>query len=157
MYGEEIGVVGDSYLADQLGWIALTIFARTSDVASGNFEIIQEGGEQIAQGVHLGFARAGNKGGICLPFRFHNLSFLAVAAHLPADGPYGSRAVQRNAALRQLLSGGSSSWDLHLQYHHTILLGKAASQEGKELAKTTAYTDTWPILLSLLLIAGQVI
>ena len=66
MFGQEIGVVGGSHLAGQLGCIAITVFARTTDVATGTFKLLGLGG-QITQGVHLGVFRAGNKGNTLLP------------------------------------------------------------------------------------------
>ena len=135
MFGQEIGVVAGSHIADQLGWIAITIFARNEDVASGAFEVLGLG-QQLTQGVHLGVFRAGNKGGICLPVRFHNLSFVFLGVHLPAD-THSSRAHQRNQALRDLLAGTGAGFDLHLQYQHTVLLGKCigplTSMEGLSL------------------------
>ena len=35
--------------------------------------------------------RAGNKGAVCLPFRFHQSTLVVAAAHLPADGSRGSK------------------------------------------------------------------
>jgi len=59
-----------------------------------------------------------------VPFRFHDLTIVAINAHLPADGRTGSRVMERNAALRELLSASGNDYDLHLKYNHTILLGK---------------------------------
>ena len=90
--------------------------------ASGN------GGQQVLQGANLLFARAGNKGAVCLPFRFHHSTLAVVAAHLPADGSRGSRVEQRNAALRAAFRDAvvaGEAFDVHLQFQHTILLGES--------------------------------
>ena len=58
-------VVGGSHLTNQLGCMAITIFARTIDVLAGTFELMGTG-EHLSQGVHLGVFRAGNKVGSCL-------------------------------------------------------------------------------------------
>ena len=124
MFGEAMDVVGGSRLTDQLMCMAVTVFARTSDVASGSFELMGLG-EHLSQGMQLlGVFRAGNKGGICVPFRFHNLSFVAIGAHLPADSGNQSRVLQRNAALQELLGAVGQGFDVHLMYQHTILLGE---------------------------------
>jgi len=70
-FGEDIGVV--ERLKEQLGCIAITIFARRCDVESGAFEVLGLG-EQVMQGVNLGFGRAGNKGRREHIYAFHHLS-----------------------------------------------------------------------------------
>jgi len=60
LFGVEIGVVAGATLSSQLDCIAITILARTADVKSGAFELLDQGG-QITQGVQLGLFRAGNK------------------------------------------------------------------------------------------------
>jgi len=121
MFGQEIGVVAGAHIADQLGCIALTIFARVEDVESGNFEVLGMG-QQLSQGVHLGIFRAGNKGGVCLPIRYHHLSFACLGVHLPADSSNSSRVHQRNQALRDLFDGTGGSFDLHLQVSYPYLV-----------------------------------
>lgn len=76
--------------------------------------------------MNLGLWRAGNKGGVGLPFRFHGSSIAFMTAHLPAEGSRGSRVDKRNAALQDLFRDvclAGEPFDLHLTYHHTILLG----------------------------------
>lgn len=41
--------------------------------------------------------RAGNKGAVCLPFRFHQSTLVVAAAHLPADGSRGSKVCACNS------------------------------------------------------------
>lgn len=117
MYGEDIGVVGSSKISQSFGSISITIFARATDVHEGVFEVIGTS-EQIPQGVNVGLFKAGNKGGVCLPFRFHGSTMVVLGAHLPADGSHGSRIQQRHATLYSTLRDATSSmedFDLHLQ------------------------------------------
>ena len=69
----------------------------------------------------------GNKGAVCLPFRYHNSTIAVIVAHLPADHSRGSEAEKRNRALRRILRDAALAgelFDVHLQYQHTILLGE---------------------------------
>lgn len=104
MYGQEISVVGNgTALAERLGAIALLVYARTEDVERGVFEMTavpKAGGQQVLQGKNLLVCRAGNKGAVCLPFRYHQSTLVVAAAHLPADGSRRSKVEKRNANLR---------------------------------------------------------
>lgn len=76
----------------------------------------------MLQGLHLGVTRAGNKGGVGLPFRIHGSSVAVVVAHLPADS-HKSRVRRRDRAVRGLfrhtkLSG--EPFDLQLLHHHLV-------------------------------------
>jgi hypothetical protein len=64
----ELGLGDEAYLADRLsGWIAVTVYAKSADVAQGHVEVLHLhgaplGGDTTRQGAHLGVGRAGNKG-----------------------------------------------------------------------------------------------
>lgn len=114
MFGQEFGVVGGASFANQLGAIALIVYARTRDVRAGAFEMTavpKAGGQQVLQGKNMLVFRAGNKGAVCLPFRLHQSTLVVAAAHLPADGSRGSKvskaskgSVRQAGAIRQTLS-----------------------------------------------------
>lgn len=125
MYGREVDVAAKA-LRDKLGCIALTIFAKTSDVVDGVFAVTDLWvNGKVSQGLNMGLFRAGNKGGICLPFRFHNCHIAVMAVHLPADTSLGSSAARRNEALQELFHAASGEdFDVHLSYHHTIFFGE---------------------------------
>ncbi len=94
---------GSSAFAERLGAIALLVYARTEDVKRGVFEMTavpKAGGQQVLQGKNLFLCRAGNKGAVCLPFRYHQSTLVVAAAHLPADGSRRSKVEKRNANLR---------------------------------------------------------
>lgn len=78
---------------------------------------------QVLQGLNLGLFRAGNKGGVGLPFRYHGSSLAVITAHLPADGSRRSKMAKRDKAVRELFSQARLSgepFDLQLQYHHVV-------------------------------------
>lgn len=65
------------------GMIALTVFARTSDVRAGRF--CQEHVHEVNQGKKIGTHRLQNKGTVGLSFRYHDTSLAFLTTHLPSD------------------------------------------------------------------------
>ena len=62
-----------------------------------------------------------------MPVRFHDATISIVTCHLPANLSSGSVESKRNTALQELFGSGTASgerFDLNLQCHHTLLLGK---------------------------------
>ncbi|EWM22143.1 endonuclease exonuclease phosphatase family protein [Nannochloropsis gaditana] len=124
MVGKEIG--DDRILH---GFIALTIFARTQDVATGAVYVQEGAVDRVASGVSFGpMGRAPNKGFVGLSMRVHDTSLALITAHFASDKKGRNRLGKRNQDARRTLSDMSLLWDsddfsIHTQHHFTVVLG----------------------------------
>lgn len=73
------------------------------DVRAGNFMIHESQRQRVARGKNLGVARAQNKGGVGLAFRYHDMTVGVVCAHLASDST--GRCVVSDALCLLLIPG----------------------------------------------------
>ena len=110
------------------GEIALLLFARAADVASGAFEILGGLFNRVHLGVSVGAWRLPNKAAVGLACRLHGRALACVTAHFAADkhGKQRPEARVRDAvrSLKELSLGHEcEEVDLQLAFHHTFVLG----------------------------------
>ncbi|CAK4862576.1 unnamed protein product [Aphanomyces euteiches] len=123
-YGREIG--RKETMLGYHGFIAITIYAATSDVQAGHFQVHLDSTSKVNRGVNLiGLGRASNKGAVGFAFRLYNLTFAVVSCHL-ASGT--SKIKKRHRDGSQILSSLhlqsiDNEFDCHLMAHHTIFMG----------------------------------
>lgn len=67
------------------GFIGLIVLARVEDVRAGTFMLYESQRQKIARGKDLGVARAQNKGGVGLSFRYFDTAFGCCGVHLASD------------------------------------------------------------------------
>jgi hypothetical protein len=67
------------------GFIALTVFVKTSDIDQGFIKMTESSSNDLANGTDLIVTTAANKGAVGLPFQIHDTSIGFVTVHLPSD------------------------------------------------------------------------
>lgn len=67
------------------GFIALTVFIKTSDIDQGFIKMTESSSNDLANGTDLIVTTAANKGAVGLPFQIHDTSIGFVTVHLPSD------------------------------------------------------------------------
>jgi hypothetical protein len=67
------------------GFIALTVFVKTSDIEQGFIRMTESSSNDLANGTDLIVTTAANKGAVGLPFQIHDTSIGFVTVHLPSD------------------------------------------------------------------------
>ncbi|EWM28392.1 type i inositol polyphosphate, partial [Nannochloropsis gaditana] len=110
------------------GTIALTAFARASDVQRGAFSAIDALTSRVKNGVNLVVTKTANKGMVGLAFRYHDSTLAFVTAHFASDSGGKTRLKRRNGdayvLLRALnLTDTEEGFDFHLEHHHTFVMG----------------------------------
>lgn len=115
------------------GFIAIIIFVRKSEVASGNFEptgkASGDAGGQLATGKNVGGKKMANKGAVGCSFRWYDTTLAFAGVHLASDaGDGSSRADRRNedawTILRYLkIDSEDVEVDWHLLHHHAFFIG----------------------------------
>ena len=111
------------------GSIALTVFARAADVASGAFAAVGAETSAVRNGVNLVVGKAGNKGMTGLSFRYHDATLAFVTCHYASDSAGKKRLRQRNLdahrTLREIRLTDDEGFHVAAQHHHTVRLGVA--------------------------------
>ena len=106
------------------GSIALTIFARAADVASGAFAAVGAATSAVRNGVNLVLGRAGNKGMTGLSFRLHGATLAFVTCHYASDSGGKKRLRQRHLdarrTLREVRLTDDEGFHVAAQHHHTV-------------------------------------
>ena len=106
------------------GSIALTVFARAGDVASGAFAAVGAETSRVRNGVNLVVTKAGNKGMTALSFRYHDATLAFVTCHYASDSGGKKRLAQRNADARRTLKEirltDDEGFDVTMHHHHTV-------------------------------------
>jgi len=122
MFAAEVGASTILY-----GSIALTVLARTADVASGAFAAVGAETSRVRNGVNLVITKASNKGMAGLSFRYHDATLAFVTCHYASDSGGKKRLRQRNndarRTLREVKLTDDEGFDVYLQHHHTFVLG----------------------------------
>lgn len=124
MFGDELG--DDQFLH---GFIAITLFVRADDVATGAFHLHKGAVNKVAAGVSLGaLGHAPNKGMVGLSCRYYDVSLAFVTAHFASDSKGRNRVSKRNQHARTTLQAlslhnDSDDFEVHHQHHHQICLG----------------------------------
>lgn len=106
------------------GSIALTVFARAADVASGAFAAVGAETSAVRNGVNLVVGKAGNKGMTGLSFRYHDATLAFVTCHYASDSAGKKRLRQRNLdahrTLREIRLTDDEGFHVAAQHHHTV-------------------------------------
>lgn len=110
------------------GFIALTVFIRTSDLKAGHIKMTEASAGDVASGADLIITTAANKGAVGLPFQIHDTTIGFVCTHLPSDSKGKSRLSKRNGNARSMLkevvlATEDIGCDLQLQFDHIIIMG----------------------------------
>ncbi len=110
------------------GFIALTVFVRTSMIDDGSVRITESSSNDHASGANLIVTTAANKGAVGLLFQIHDTSIGFVTAHLPSDSKGKSKLPRRNENARSMLkevalASEDVGCDLQLQHDHVIIMG----------------------------------
>jgi hypothetical protein len=122
MFEAEVGASTILY-----GSIALTVLARTADVASGAFAAVGAETSRVRNGVNLVITKASNKGMAGLSFRYHDATLAFVTCHYASDSGGKKRLRQRNEdarrTLREVKLTDDEGFDVYLHHHHTFVCG----------------------------------
>jgi hypothetical protein len=110
------------------GFIAITLFVRTSDINNGYVFPTKTSTETLATGRDFVIAKAQNKGGVGLPLQIHDTSIGFVTCHLPSDSKGVSKLSKRNKSAHSILKNLNLTeedlgFDLHLQLDHIFISG----------------------------------
>lgn len=126
MFSTEIG--SDNTNFGYHGFIALTVFVRTSDFNSGYVRETIRSTSAMATGQNLIITTAQNKGAVGIPFQIHDTSVAFLASHLPSDQKGVSKLAKRNNAASTILkevvlAPEDVDFDMHLQHDHVFFTG----------------------------------
>jgi hypothetical protein len=110
------------------GFIALTMFVKTSELLSGNIQATDTTSKTMATGTDLIITTAQNKGAVGIPLQIHDTSIGFVTCHLPSDSKGKSKLTKRNASAHAILkevilAPEDLGYDLHLQHDHILVFG----------------------------------
>ncbi len=110
------------------GYIALTVFVKTSELLAGNIHPTSTTSKTMATGTDLIITTAQNKGAVGIPLQIHDTSIGFVTCHLPSDSKGKSKLVKRNASAHAILkevilAPEDLGFDLHLQHDHILVFG----------------------------------
>lgn len=110
------------------GYIAITIYAKTSEVESGMFYLPACAKTGVFRGKSLGLTRASNKGAVGFSFQYHHRSFAVANCHLASDSNGKTKIWKRNVdavgMLQDLqLDPDHTGFEFPLMHHHSIVLG----------------------------------
>lgn len=110
------------------GFIALTVFVRTSLIDDGSVRMTESSSNELESGANLIVTTAANKGAVGLPFQIHDVSIGFITAHLPSDSKGKSKLPKRNENARSMLkevalASEDVGCDLQLQHDHVVVMG----------------------------------
>jgi hypothetical protein len=126
MFGEEIG--SDNTMAGYHGFIAITVFARKTEVDAGFIRETVASRKNLATGANLGAVKASNKGAVGIPFQIHDTNVSFLTCHLPSDSKGVRKLKRRNEAAHDILSQLCLSptdldWSSHKLSDHFFFTG----------------------------------
>lgn len=110
------------------GFIALTVFVKSSEVLAGHVFATKPAAEAAATGTDLIITTAQNKGAVGIALHIHDTSIGFVTCHLPSDSKGKSKLTKRNASAHAILKDVTLApedlgFDLHLQHDHVFVFG----------------------------------
>ena len=110
------------------GMIAVTIFAKKSDVDKGNIFVPESENVEVKKGVDLVITTAPNKGAVGLPLIFHDTSLCFFTAHFAANSKGRNRLAARIADAKDTLANSvltfdDVGYDSHLLHHVSFVFG----------------------------------
>ena len=108
----------------------ILVFVRKRDVQKKNFAIIKAPKKESKKGRNLVVARASNKGGVGLSFRYYDTTIAVVGCHLASDSKGRNRNEKRLEQCRELLQDvvllpleNDTNFDLQYHHHHVLVMG----------------------------------
>lgn len=110
------------------GMIAVTVFARATDVDSGAFFMPESNAIEVKKGADLILTKAPNKGAVGLPFIYHDTSMAFFTGHFAANSKGRNRLNKRlddsrDTLTKAVLTADDINFDAHLTHHFVFVFG----------------------------------